>query len=164
VRDFNIILHPTDFSTNAQHALELACGLVRDMGVRLIVLHVAPPLPTQWVGSGLSMLHSHKDLWDTEARLQQVGCGIVQPERLLRTGEPTSVINRVAKQLNADLIVMGRPQSNRWRWLVEERVAQTVARTAPCAVLIAASPKAQATEGPGLCGQATRGRGMRAMR
>lgn len=139
MKDLNVILHPTDFSANAQAALEVACGLARERGARLIVLHVAPPLPAQWTGSGLSLLYSQKHWWDAEAKLRRVECGPLQPERMLRTGEPAPIIVSVAKQVNADLIVIGQPQASRWRWLVEERVAQAVARTAPCPVLIASS-------------------------
>jgi len=35
-----IILHPTDFSEQSDHAFRLACSLARDHGARLIVLHV----------------------------------------------------------------------------------------------------------------------------
>lgn len=160
MKDLNIILHPTDFSANTKPALELACGLARDRGARLIVLHVAPPLPTQWVGSGLSLLHSHKDWWDAEAQLRRTHCRDLQPERLLRTGEPAPIIVSVARQVNADLIVIGQPQPSRWRWLIEERVAETVARTAPCSVLIATSPNAQPTRLQGFGDKSFRGRAM----
>jgi nucleotide-binding universal stress UspA family protein len=37
------ILHPTDFSTCSECAFGQACRLARDLGARLVVLHVAPP-------------------------------------------------------------------------------------------------------------------------
>ena len=36
------ILHPTDFSRQSEYALGLACGLARDHGARLVLLHVVP--------------------------------------------------------------------------------------------------------------------------
>jgi nucleotide-binding universal stress UspA family protein len=146
MKKLDVILHPTDFSANAKHAMELACGVARDRGARLIVLHVAPPIPAQWTGSGTSLLHSHKHRWDAENRLRQVSCRDLRPERWLRTGEPATVIVTVAKQVNADLIVIGQPQPSRWRWLVEERVAETLTRTAPCPLLIATTPDVRAPE------------------
>ena len=146
MKNLNTILHPTDFSENAQHARKLACDLARDHGARLIVLHVAPPLPAQWTGHGLSLLHPQAHWWDAEDQLRLVSCEDFQPELLLRSGEPGPIIVNVAKETNADLIVIGQPQPNRWRWLIEERVAQSVARTAPCPVLVATSPTARSTQ------------------
>ena len=148
MNELKVILHPTDFSSNAQHALKLACDFARGCTARLILLHVAPPLPSQWVGSGLSLLHSHKSWWEMEAKLRWVDCGNLRPERILRSGSPAAAIVEVANQVNADLIVLGQPQASRWRWLVEERVANTVVRTASCPVLIAISRQARSTEVP----------------
>ena len=39
------ILHPTDFSPQAETAFNLACALARDYGARLIVMHVWEPPP-----------------------------------------------------------------------------------------------------------------------
>jgi nucleotide-binding universal stress UspA family protein len=36
------ILFPTDFSENAQQAFQLACGLARGCGARIVVLYVMP--------------------------------------------------------------------------------------------------------------------------
>ena len=36
------ILHPTDFSANSEEALRVAHALARDLGVRLVILHVVP--------------------------------------------------------------------------------------------------------------------------
>jgi len=139
----NTILHPTDFSHNAQQALKLACDLARDHRARLIVLHVAPPLPYHWTAPRRALPDFHKHARDGESRLLSAGCRDVHPERMLMFGEPAPVIVRAAKEVSADLIVIGKPQPSPWRWLIEERVAQSVARTAPCPVLVATSSKAQ---------------------
>jgi len=141
--NLHVILHPTDFSRNSQHALKVACRLARRNKARLILLHVAPPLPNDWAGSSLSLLQSYKGRCELETALRRLKCEGLQPERLLRTGTPAPVIVRVAKELNADLIVMGQPQPGWLRWLIDERVAETVARTAPCAVLVAAKHNAK---------------------
>lgn len=143
MKQLNTILHPTDFSENAQHALKLACDLARRREARLIVLHVAPPLPYQWAAPRRAMPDFYRHALVGEPRLDDVACNECSPERMLMFGEPAPVIVRAAKEIKADLIVIGKPEPNRWKWLIKERVAQSVVRTAPCTVLIADRPKAQ---------------------
>lgn len=137
----NIILHPTDFSPDATYALELACDLAKDHRARLIILHVAAPLRAHVTEMGLSVDRSHKEWLDAEAQLNRLNCRGLQPERLLRVGEPATVILSVTRQVNADLIVIGQPRPSRWRWLLEERVAESLVQTSPCPVLIVTKPK-----------------------
>lgn len=142
MKDLSIILHATDFSPNAQAAFNLACELAQDHRARLLVLHVAPPLPSEWAGIGLQRPpHLRRNWQNADDQLSELRCRDFRPERLLRTGEPAQVIVNVAKQEGADLIVIGQPQSSFWRWLVEERVAQAVVREAHCPVLVAGNPE-----------------------
>ena len=142
MRKIQLILHATDFSANAQHGLELACDLAKAHEARLIVLHVVPLFTPQWAGR------------DAEWELRRLDCGTIQPERMLTGGDPGSEIISAARRLNADLIVLGQPQPSWWRWLVEERAAQTVVRTAACPVLIATDPKASTAASHSARGQA----------
>jgi nucleotide-binding universal stress UspA family protein len=158
MKNVSTILHPTDFSQNAQHALKVACDLARNCEARLIVLHVAPPLPAAWTKPSRALPDCYTRLWDDEAPLHSVGCREVLPERMLRAGEPALVIVDVANEINADLIVIGQPRPSRWRWLVEERVAQVVTRTAPCPVLIAGPPKPRPLPVQKASGKSLRGR------
>ena len=40
---FDVILHPTDFSTDSDQAFQLACGVARDQFAELVVVHVLAP-------------------------------------------------------------------------------------------------------------------------
>lgn len=153
MKELTIILHPTDFSANAKHALELACGLARHRRARLILLHVVPPVHPQLPRNDRSSLHSQKDFWAAEARLRLLDCGDLLAMRLLRTGDPASVIAQVAEQVKADVIVLGRPKPSPWNWLAERRLALTVAQTAPCPVLFGASPVLESKEPQGANGK-----------
>jgi len=138
MRTWQTILHPTDLSESSQCALELAKDVARHSGARLILLHVVPPLRARWAGYGTD---PHEDLRRAHAALQKLDCGDLQPERMLRSGGPAPVIVNVAERVGADLIVIGQPQPSKWRWLAEDRVAETLGRIAPCSVLIAARSK-----------------------
>jgi len=46
------ILHPTDFSPNAEHAFLTACSLAKDYKARLILLHVTAPIVSVLQGAG----------------------------------------------------------------------------------------------------------------
>ena len=56
-------------------------------------------------------------------------------EVLLRTGDARDVINQTAKEVGADLIVMGTHGRRGVTRALLGSVAETVVRTAPCAVL-----------------------------
>jgi nucleotide-binding universal stress UspA family protein len=58
-------------------------------------------------------------------------------EVLFRTGDPRDVIDTVARELRADLIVMGSHGRHRCDPAVLGSVAESVLRAAPCPVLIA---------------------------
>ncbi len=40
--DIRVILHPTDFSQGCENSLRVARSLARDLGARLVLLHVVP--------------------------------------------------------------------------------------------------------------------------
>src|SRR6516165_8145543 len=47
------ILHPTDFTEQANCAFQMACSLARDYGAKLVVLHAHPMLVAPHVYAGL---------------------------------------------------------------------------------------------------------------
>ncbi|MGE4102075.1 MAG: universal stress protein [Pirellulales bacterium] len=137
-----IILHPTDFSPNSQNACQLACALAHERDARLILLHVAPQFTPRMSTSDISLLHPRHNQWKADQQLRDVDCGDLWPGRLLRYGDPATVILSTAERVKADLIVLGQPRRGKWWWLIEERVAETVMRKASCPVLIATNQKA----------------------
>src|SRR5262245_55938339 len=102
------ILHPTDFSSHSENALDLACALCRDYGARLILLHVTRPV-TALHGDETRPLDPQLIRAEAQRHLERLatpgaGCPV---ERRLEDGEPIPTILRVARECGVDLIVMG---------------------------------------------------------
>lgn len=146
MKNLRTILHATDLSLDSQHACRLACQLARDQNARLVLLHVAPPGPSVASPSSISLLDPYNDRWEADRKMWSLECGDLRPSRLVRTGDPATVILNTAEQLDADLIVLGQPRQGKWRWLIEERVAETVVRKASRPVLIATNHQASPIE------------------
>ena len=68
-------------------------------------------------------------------RLAQTRCTAQVGEVRVRTGDARDVINQTAKELGVDLIVMGTHGRRGISRALLGSVAETVVRTAPCAVL-----------------------------
>jgi nucleotide-binding universal stress UspA family protein len=135
------ILHPTDFSDRSDRALILACALARDYGARLIVLHVAP-LPTLVYAEGVVPPDPELTLGAAREQLNRltVPDANVRAERRFEQGDPAAGILRVARELPADLIVMGTHGRTGLRRLLMGSVAEQVVRQAPCPVLTVTAP------------------------
>jgi nucleotide-binding universal stress UspA family protein len=67
--------------------------------------------------------------------LARTRCGGEVGQVMVRTGDARDVINQTAKELGADLIVMGTHGRRGLSRALLGSVAENVVRTAPCAVL-----------------------------
>jgi nucleotide-binding universal stress UspA family protein len=135
------ILHATDFSENSAFAFRLACALARDYGARLVILHVAaPPLGLYSQGIYLPAPEgTMESLHDQLLELQPHDSAVVTEHRL-EEGEPVPVILMVAKEIAADVIVLGtHGRTGLGRFLMGS-VAEQVVRKAPCPVLTVKHP------------------------
>lgn len=78
---------------------------------------------------------------ESKAQLQAIGdrlCGdVTRGSVLVRSGDARDVIDAVAAELGADLIVMGTHGRRGLSRVFLGSVAETVVRTAPCSVLVA---------------------------
>jgi universal stress protein A len=130
------ILHPTDFSEQAEYALRLACSLARDYGARLIVLHVIPPPPVVY-GEGVIPPDPEGQREEHRAQLHQLPIPVagIPVERRLADGDPAAAIIRAAQEFGTDLIVMGTHGRTGLGRLLMGSVAERVMRRAPCPVL-----------------------------
>jgi nucleotide-binding universal stress UspA family protein len=134
------ILHPTDFSEQAGHALTLACALARDYNARVVVLHVAAPPPVPY-GEGM-MLPVPDDYYD---RLREDLNRMPMPEgvrveRRFVEGDVVSEILRTARDTHADLIVAGTHGRTGLGRLLMGSVAEQLVRQAPCPVMTVKTP------------------------
>jgi len=129
------ILHPTDFSEPSARAFQVACSLARDNAARLIVLHVASP-PGEEDRQPDSAFN---ELWDDLHKLQDPEAK-ARLEHLLKQGDPTTEIPRVAQELKCDLIVMGTHGWARGERLLMGSVTHAVFSKAPCLLLIVRPP------------------------
>jgi nucleotide-binding universal stress UspA family protein len=139
------ILVPTDFSKEAKTAFEVACTLASERRARLVVLHVERP-PVTALG-GTAYVPPLPSEYDREALLEELrklrpAEANIAIEHRLAFGEPAPVIDEVAAEVHADLIIMGTHGRSGVRRLLMGSVAEQVVRKAPCPVLTIRAPLA----------------------
>jgi nucleotide-binding universal stress UspA family protein len=147
------ILCPTDFSEFAQRALHQAVPLARWYDASLTALHVVPPavpvdgmfpqpLPPLANEGVRTRLERDLDAFVAPAREAGVAC-----HTALREGAVPARILEVARELPADLLVMGTHGQGGLERLVLGSVTESVLRKAPCPVL-SIPREERATSGP----------------
>jgi nucleotide-binding universal stress UspA family protein len=141
---FQTILHPTDFSPAAEHALWVACSLARDHNARLIIVHAVPPssfdfgalAPHEYPeGYRLRVWEDIRHMIHADPRLLDLDV-----ESELVDGDPVEMILKKAEEFHCDLIVMGTHGRTGLRRLLVGSVAEAVMRQAPCPVLTVKGP------------------------
>jgi nucleotide-binding universal stress UspA family protein len=134
------ILVPTDLSPEAEQALDYACELARTLGARVHLVNVVgvPALGVPELGVALSAATIDQVVVDNQTAidaLAQRKCAGIAGEVLVRTGDAMDVINQTATEVGADLIVMGTHGRRGIARALLGSIAETVVRSAPCAVL-----------------------------
>ncbi|HSQ21098.1 MAG TPA: universal stress protein [Blastocatellia bacterium] len=144
------ILVPTDFSEHAQRAFERACDLAEQLGGRIYLLHVQTEsaLRTaikEGLFDGSSSDEAVREAVEQliEERFSQSQSGIdrtrIAIEHTSRRGEPGALIAAYAREIGADLIVIGRRGVgliDEMRAAVIGSVTESVIRKAPCPVMV----------------------------
>jgi len=132
------ILCPVDFSEPGRYAFDYACALARRHEATLELLHVAEPsayaedeLPPGKISYEQS-LQQQIEQWAEEA-----GC---PAETHLMTGIPYIEIVKRAKEIHANMIVIGTHGRSGIQHLLIGSVAERVVRTASCPVLTVRHP------------------------
>jgi nucleotide-binding universal stress UspA family protein len=131
------ILHPTDFSANSDCAFRLAGSLARDLGARLILLHVQPAafsVAEQGVPVPVAPIGDRDALW-SKLKAQRAKDPAVTVEYQLRLGDVAEEIVRFAEDPGCNLIVIGTHGRTGLGRLLMGSVAEQVLRRAPCPVL-----------------------------
>lgn len=147
-REVRVILHPTDFSRASEAASVAARELARDVGARLVVMHVIP-LEPYLDGSLASELDPRDDQRTLDAIRERLdGPDLKQPvETWLGRGRVDREILRMAEHLACELIVMGTHGRTGLGRLLLGNVAESVVPRAGCAVLIVKAPRCEPTPG-----------------
>jgi len=144
------ILVPTDFSVHAQRAFERAFDLAAQLGAKLYILHVQTEsaLRTAIKEGLLDGASTDEALQEAveqliEQRFSQTLCAVnhsqVEIERASRRGDPDAVIPAYAKEVGADLIVIGRRGAgfiDEMRAAVVGSATEGVIRKSPCPVMV----------------------------
>jgi nucleotide-binding universal stress UspA family protein len=150
LKPIRTILHPTDFSECAEYARALARSLARDVGARLVLLHVVPgvehvpgaenPEVYDEAARALRQLKVYQDEMLAELKRRPAPSSKVSVEILLIEGGVATEIVGAAEETASDLIVMGtHGRTGEAKWLMGS-VAEAVTRKARCAVVTVRAP------------------------
>lgn len=129
------IVHPTDFSESSSHALQLAAALAREHGVRLVMLHAAETPAASAEGA-----KRHRQLLDERIASLQARRPDLTVQGQVVEGHAVESILKATAELPGDLIVMGSHGRTGLGRVLLGSVAERVARSAPCPVLIVKGP------------------------
>jgi nucleotide-binding universal stress UspA family protein len=136
------ILAPTDFSPASKKALKYALRFARDYGSELTVLHIVEPATSSsFEEVPEAPAFSKAKMADAEGRLRTLlkslpSASVPGVRPAIRMGLAAHEIVEVAKELDADLIVIATRGYAGWERLVMGSTTARVARAAPCPVLV----------------------------
>jgi nucleotide-binding universal stress UspA family protein len=135
------ILVPIDFSEQSEMAATAACALAAKTGATVHFLH-AYLIPVESVGLAhtVSQDYVRQFVAESTAQLQELA-GKLCPGAILGpfqvvSGDPRGVIVAKAEELHAELIVMGTHGRRGLSRALMGSVAESVAHTAHCSVLV----------------------------
>lgn len=116
------VLVPVDFSASARPIVEYARGIAKDRGASVTLLHVGgSPSPA-----------AEKDLETLAALVREAG---VPVDSRLVPGTAARVILVTAREIGADLVVIGTHGRTGLRQVLLGSVAEDVVRYCPCPVV-----------------------------
>jgi nucleotide-binding universal stress UspA family protein len=142
LQEARVIIHPTDFSVNSRAALKVARLLARDLGARLLILHVTSPaiLMDGTVAGEVDPSVFRASLEELRASLD--GPDLKYPvETQLNLGLDREEILRMAQETGCDLIVMGTHGRTGLGRLLMGSVAESVLPRASCPVMVVKNPE-----------------------
>jgi nucleotide-binding universal stress UspA family protein len=135
------ILVPIDFSDPSENAAAAASMLARTTGATLHLLH-AYLIPAEPLARRTAASQKYLDQFakESKAQLGELAAKLCADSKLgpllVESGDPREVITRKARELKAELIVMGTHGRRGLTWALMGSVAESVVRTAPCSVLV----------------------------
>jgi universal stress protein A len=139
------IVVPVDFSNYSQTALNHAAQLAAESGAKLHIVHVRDELDAYadlgFTGYAPPMSHEGELL--AELKKVQPTVGSAEFEHKLLVGSPAAALVDYAKEVSADIIVMGTHGRKGLTRVLMGSVAEAVVRTASCPVLTVKLPASQ---------------------
>jgi nucleotide-binding universal stress UspA family protein len=145
---FSKILIPVDFSDHSTAAQETAVEIAKTFGAKIWLLHCYQLHPGGVSPYGIAAPASyHDDVRDAVSRQlreiqEKVEAEGIQAEASVSSEFPPQAIAEMAKDIGADLIVMGTRGLTGIKHVMLGSVAERTVRSAPCPVL---TVKAQET-------------------
>ncbi len=139
---FDVILHPTDFSDNADQAFQFACGIARDQFSKMIVLHAILPTSSPEGPDTDPLSESRPAIRHCREQFQRLKAlaGDVPLTFRIALGYPVEVILEIAQQENVNVIVMASHRQSQFHLQLHGSVAEGVLRQAQCPVLCLRQP------------------------
>lgn len=137
------ILLATDFSEPANQAHLAACEMTRKMGARLFVVHVTskPVVSELQKSSELNPAQMQDKLWETLQWPRESEAGLDVQHRVAE-GEPVAQITAVAREVQADLLVIGTHGPRGFLNWFKTNITDGIIREAPCSILVVKTPPA----------------------
>jgi nucleotide-binding universal stress UspA family protein len=134
---FNTIVLALDGSEGSRQAVPVATELARQNGARIVVAHVEQDV----VGKGGGPIPATEDEIQAEVRklaeeLSNDGIETSVEMRNTMLGGPARPIAEIAKQVGADLIVVGTHGHSATAGVLLGSVTQRLLHVAPCPVLV----------------------------
>lgn len=129
-----------DSSAPAQRAFRYSLELAEQTGAKLTVLYIDPIIPAYYGGFSPERRYTlltgitTDDPWDS--LLSEIDSGTVSIRKKRATGNPVSLIVRMAEEEKANLIVMASRGGNGLTGWLLGSASHWVIRYAPCPVLI----------------------------
>jgi len=134
------ILVPVDFSESARKALQYALAFARLFKAEITLLHVAPELAEESRVT-FSMPELQQELLQDAAQnlakeIERAATPEVSLKPVVKKGTPYYEIVEAAREMNADLIVIGTHGRTGLKHVFMGSTAERVVRHAPCPVLV----------------------------
>jgi nucleotide-binding universal stress UspA family protein len=135
------ILVPTDLSVHAEEAFDYACELALklDATVHLVNVIGIPALGVPELGVAVTSTMIDSMIADNQQALDAVvarrRADVRIGEVLMKTGDARDMIDEAAREVSADLIIMGTHGRRGVSRALLGSIAESVVRSAPCPVL-----------------------------
>ena len=137
------ILVPTDFSTCADNAINVALEMARKVKAELQFVHCLP-VPTDWVALGADQEKLYPEVnkkirevqEDLKNLVRNVGTKGVEASSYLGLNDGTKEISKYIENTDVDLVVMGSKGAKGWKEMILGSNAQRIVRSSSAPVLI----------------------------